>query len=62
MAGPDDRRLLPLPACFHAQDTESAFVVVEGDALDHTGDFLGRGSVFRDCGVHVWGSFSHGGN
>ncbi len=57
---PDDRCLIPLPSCFHAQDAEAAFVVVESDALDHTGDFLGRGSAFRDCGSHAWGSFSHG--
>jgi TonB dependent receptor len=31
---PDDRRLLPLPACFHPQDTEAAFVVVEGNARE----------------------------
>ena len=37
---PDDRRLLPLPAYLDAQDAEAAFVVVESDPLDHTGDFL----------------------
>src|ERR1039458_769835 len=52
---PDDRRLLALPACFHTQDTEAAFVVVESDALDHAGDFLGRWSALWDCGIHVWG-------
>jgi hypothetical protein len=55
MQRPDDRRLLPLPTCFHAQDTEAAFVVVEGDPLDQPGDFLSRGSAFWGCGVHVWG-------
>jgi hypothetical protein len=52
---PDDRRLIPLPTYFHAQDTEAAFIVVEGDALDQTGDFLGRGSALWDCGIHLWG-------
>jgi hypothetical protein len=28
---------------------------VESNALDHTGDFLGRGSAFRACGGHEWG-------
>ena len=42
----------PLPTCFHSQDAEAAFVVVEGDALDHAGDFLRRGSALWDCGVH----------
>src|SRR6266566_4010414 len=49
---PDDRRLLPLPGCFHAQDAEPAVSVVKGDALDYTGDFLGRGSALWDRGVH----------
>ena len=52
---PDDRRLLPLPAYFHPQDAEAAFVVVEGDSLDQAGDFLGRRPPFWDCGVHAWG-------
>src|SRR6266849_7421936 len=47
--------IIPLPACSHAQDTEAAFVVVEGDPLDQAGDFLCRGPAFRDCGIHVWG-------
>jgi hypothetical protein len=41
--------------CFYAEDTEAIFVVVESDALDDAGDFLGRGPAFRDCGIHVWG-------
>src|SRR5438874_676004 len=49
---PHDRRLLSLPACLHPKDAEAAFFVVEGDPLDHTGDFLGRGSAFGDCGIH----------
>src|ERR1700687_1029521 len=52
---PDNRRLLPLPACFHPQDTEAAVVVVESDALDQTGDFLGRGPTLWDYGIHAWG-------
>jgi hypothetical protein len=52
---PHDRRVLPLPTCFHPQDAEAAFVVVEGDPLDQAGDFLGRGPAFRDCGIHVRG-------
>ena len=50
----DDRRLLSLPACFHPQDTEAAFFVVVSDALDQSGDFLGHGPAFRDCGIHAW--------
>jgi hypothetical protein len=33
---PNDRCLLPLPACFDAQDTEATLVVVESSALDQT--------------------------
>ena len=40
------------PLCFYAEDTEAAFFVVESDALDDAGDFLGRGSAFWDCGIH----------
>jgi hypothetical protein len=36
----------------HAQDTEAALIVVEGDALDQPGYFIGRGLAFRKCGVH----------
>jgi len=35
----------------HAQDTEAALIVVEGDALDQPGYFIGRGLAFRKCGV-----------
>ena len=33
-------------------DTEAALIVVEGDALDQPGYFIGRGLAFRKCGVH----------
>jgi hypothetical protein len=46
----------PPPPCLYAQDAETAVVVVESDPLDYTGDFLGRGSAFTDCGVHLVGS------
>lgn len=36
----------------HAQDTEAALIVVEGDALDQPGYFIRRGPAFRKCGVH----------
>ena len=49
-----DRRLVPLPLAFHAQDAEAALVVVKGDALDQSGDLLGCGSALRDCGIHAW--------
>src|ERR1700722_1263582 len=41
----------------HAQDTEAAPIVVEGDALDQPGYFIGRGLAFRKCGVHGSESF-----
>ena len=44
-----------MPACFYAQDTEAAVVVVESDTLDQAGNFLGRGPAPWDCGVHVRG-------
>jgi hypothetical protein len=40
---PDDRRFLPLPACFHPKDAEAAVIVLEGNALYDAGDLLGRG-------------------
>src|SRR5208337_5581094 len=40
------------PRRLYAQDAEAAVVVVEGDALDDAGDFLGSGSALWDCGVH----------
>jgi hypothetical protein len=43
-------RCLP---CFYTQDAEAAFVVVESDALDQTGDFLGRAPALWDCGSHA---------
>ena len=49
------------PRVRHAKDAKSAFIVVKGDALDQTGDFLGHGFMFRYCGVHLGGElFSHG--
>ena len=42
----------PLPTCFHSQDAEAAFIVVEGDALDQPRDFLGCRSALWDCGLH----------
>ena len=41
--------------CLDPKHTESAVVVVEGDALHDAGDFLGRGSALWDCSVHSWG-------
>jgi hypothetical protein len=41
----------------HAQDTEAALIVVDGDALDQPGYFIGRGRAFRKCGVHGSESF-----
>ena len=46
-------RRLPMSLCFYAEDTEAVFFVVESDALDDAGDFLGRGPAFRDCGIHA---------
>ena len=59
-----DCRLLSMTFCLDPKHTESAVVVVEGDALDDAGNFLGRGSALWHCGVHVgihfdtdgWGS------
>src|ERR1035438_834812 len=50
-----DRRFIPLPTCFHPQDAEAALVVVEGDPLDQSGDFFGRGPALWDCGTHARG-------
>src|SRR5664280_1932975 len=50
-----DRYLVPVPSDFYPDHTEAVFVVVESDALDQAGDFLGCGSAFRDCGIHLWG-------
>jgi hypothetical protein len=52
---PDDRRLLSVRLCFYAKDAEAAVLVVKGDALDDTGDFLGERHALRDRGDHVWG-------
>src|SRR5450755_1671233 len=56
---PDDRGLLQVDPVSsgtgqRAQDTEAALFVVKSDALDQTGDFLGRGLAFRECGGHRW--------
>src|SRR5437870_11434752 len=50
----DDCRFLTVSLCFNAEHTEAILVVVKGDALDDAGDFLGHGSAFRNCGIHVW--------
>jgi hypothetical protein len=36
----DDGDQIPLAACLHPQDTEPTVLVVEGDALDETGEVL----------------------
>jgi len=41
----------------HAQGTEAALIVVEGDAPGQPGYFIGRGLAFRKCGVHGSESF-----
>jgi hypothetical protein len=51
-------RISPLNApqpCFHPQDAEAAVLVVKGDALDDTGDFLGDSAALWDRGDHAWG-------
>src|ERR1039457_6249726 len=48
----DDRYLIAVPADFYPEHTEAVFVVVESDALDQAGDFLGDRLV-RTCGVHA---------
>src|SRR6516165_4937419 len=40
------------PFAFHLQDAEAALVAVEGDALDQSGNLLGRRLAFRACGIH----------
>src|ERR1035438_8855336 len=47
-----DRCFIPLPACFHSQDTEAAFVVGEGYPLEPPGDFFGCRSALLDCGIN----------
>jgi hypothetical protein len=50
--------LLAIAHIFRGMLSTVAFlvlIVVESDPLDQPGDFLGRGSAFRDCGIHVWG-------
>jgi hypothetical protein len=47
---PDDRGLVPVSRCFDAQDTEATLVVVESDALDDPGNFLGRGPAWVFAG------------
>ena len=43
-----------MPFCLDPKHAEAAFVVVEGDALDDAGYFLGRGSALWHSGVHEW--------
>ena len=49
-----NRRLLPVPLRFNAKHAEPAVLVMEGDALDHAGDLLGRGLALWDSGMHTW--------
>jgi hypothetical protein len=53
---PDDRGLLQVDPVSSGTGhrTQTALLVVKGDALDQTGDFLGRGLAFRECGGHRW--------
>ena len=48
-------RAEPFPGCDRGQRSDNRRLVVESDALDDAGDFLGRGPAFRDCGIHAWG-------
>lgn len=48
----------PLPPELSTKDTGAAFVVVEGDPLDHAGDLFGTGR--RSGAAALIGSFSHG--
>jgi hypothetical protein len=43
------------PLVLPRSTSETAIVVVESDALDDAGDFLGRGSALWHGGVHAWG-------
>jgi hypothetical protein len=53
LAGRDHRRVtknrdqVALPASFDTQDAETVLFVVEGDALDQTGQYLGRRACAR---------------
>jgi hypothetical protein len=50
--------LLAMAHIFRGMLSTVAFlvlIVVEGDPLDYTGDFLGRGSALWDRGIHAWG-------
>ena len=51
----DNGRLFSVPLCLDAEDAETAFLIVEGDALDQAGDFLGEGFAFRYCSMHLCG-------
>src|SRR6516165_1863696 len=58
--GSKHRYLVTLPSDFYPKHTEAVFFVVEGDALDQAGDFLGARLV-RTFGIHLVGdSLSHG--
>src|ERR1035438_2623246 len=47
-----DRDFIAVSSDFYPKHTEAVFVVVESDALDQAGDFLGDRLV-RNCGVHA---------
>src|ERR1039457_3154529 len=47
-----DCYLVSVSSDFYPKHTEAVFVVVESDALDQAGDFLGDRLV-RNCGVHA---------
>src|SRR5271166_1389762 len=47
-----DCYLVAVSSDFYPKHTEAVFVVVESDALDQAGDFLGDRLV-RNCGVHA---------
>ena len=55
-----DRHLVTLSSDFYPEHTEAIFLVVESNALDQAGDFLGARLV-RTFGIHLVGdSLSHG--
>ena len=57
----DNGRLFSVPLCLDAEDAKTAFLIVEGDALDQAGDFFGHGFALRCCSTHLVGAlFSHG--
>ena len=50
-----DRDLIALPSDFYPKHTEAVFVVVESDALDQAGDFLGAGLRSGIVAFICWG-------